>query len=74
VPQSLLEEPVTRRNLWAAWAVIVGAAFAVTAIAGAKGIVYVIVAIVAAAGYSAIHALTRRPAAGPQAGEGRGTG
>ena len=65
---------MTRRNLWAAWAVIVGAAFAITAIAGANGIVYVIIAIVAAAGYSAIHALTRGPAAGPQPGDERGTG
>lgn len=36
-----------------------GAAFAVVAISGARGIFYVVVAIIAAAGYSVIHHLTR---------------
>ena len=52
---------MNRRNLWAVWAVIVGAAFAVVAVTGARGIFYLVVGIVAGAGYSVIHLLTRRP-------------
>ena len=59
----------TRRNLWFAWAIIVGAAFAVAGIVGARGIVWIIVGIVAAAGYTVIHALTRRPPAERPGGE-----
>jgi hypothetical protein len=55
---------MNRRNLWAAWAVIVGAAFAIVAISGASALFYVVVAIIASAGYTVIHRLTR-PADGP---------
>ena len=54
---------MNRRNLWAAWAVVIGAAFAVVAITNAKAIFYVVVAIVAAAGYTVISRLTRKPPA-----------
>ena len=54
---------MNRRNLWAAWAVVVGVAFAIVAITNANGILYVIVAIIGAAGYSVIHRLTRKPPA-----------
>ncbi len=54
---------MNRRNLWAAWAVIIGAGFAIVAITGAKGPFYVVLAIVAAAGYTAISVLTRKPPA-----------
>ncbi len=50
---------MNRRNLWAAWAVIVGAAFAIVAISGARAMFYIVVAIIASAGYTVIHRLTR---------------
>ncbi len=50
---------MNRRNLWAAWAVIVGAAFAVVAVTGARAVFYIVIAIVAGAGYTVIHRLTR---------------
>jgi hypothetical protein len=54
-----------RRNLWGAWAVAVGAAFGIVAVTHAGGIFYVVVAIIAGAGYSAIRLLTRKPPAEP---------
>jgi hypothetical protein len=56
---------VNRRNLWVAWAIVVGAAFAIVAVTNASGIFYLVVAIIAGAGYSVIHMLTRKPSAGP---------
>ena len=50
---------MNRRNLWAAWAVIVGAAFAIVAVSGARAIFYLVIAIIASAGYTVIHRLTR---------------
>jgi hypothetical protein len=60
-----VEEPVNRRNLWVAWATAVAAAFAIVAVTHANGIFYLVVAIIAGAGYSVIHLLTRKPPAGP---------
>jgi hypothetical protein len=54
---------MNRRNLWAAWAIIVGAAFAIVAISGARAIFYLVVAIIASAGYAVIQHLTRPAAA-----------
>jgi hypothetical protein len=52
-------EKVNRRNLWAAWAVVVGAAFAVVAVTNAAAILYVVIAVIAGAGYMVITQLTR---------------
>ena len=51
---------MSRRNLWGAWAVIIGAAFAIVAVTGVSAIFYVVVAIIAGAGYSVISRMTRR--------------
>jgi len=56
-------ETVNRRNLWTAWAVIIGAAFAIVAISHARGFFYIVVAIIASAGYTVISQLTRKPPA-----------
>ena len=50
---------MSRRNLWAAWAVVIGAAFAIVAIAHGHAMWYIIVAIIAGAGYTVITRLTR---------------
>jgi hypothetical protein len=47
-----------------AWAIVVAVAFAVVAVTNANGMFYGVVGIVAAAGYSMIAVLTRRPTAG----------
>jgi membrane protease YdiL (CAAX protease family) len=56
---------MSRRNLWAGWAIIVAAAFAIVAVTSSNGLLYVVVAIVAGAGYSFIHIMTRKPPAEP---------
>jgi hypothetical protein len=54
---------MTRRNLWGIWAVIIGAAFAIVAVTHAGAVFYVVVAIIAGAGYTVISRLfCRRPA------------
>lgn len=50
---------MNRRNLWAGWAAIIAAAFAVVVVTHAKGVFYIVVAIIAGAGYTVIHQLTR---------------
>ncbi len=56
---------MNRRSLWAAWAIVIGAAFGIVAVTHAHGILYLVVAIIAGAGYSVIHLLTRKPSAEP---------
>ena len=53
---------MSRRNLWGIWAAIIGAAFAIVAVTHASALLYVVIAIIAGAGYTVITRMTcRRP-------------
>jgi hypothetical protein len=52
---------VNRRSLWVTWAVVIAAAFGIVAVTKASGIFYMVIGIIAAAGYTVIAVLTRRP-------------
>jgi hypothetical protein len=51
---------LNRRNLWYVWALLVGAAYVITAIVAAPGMTYAIVAIVAGLGFLVIARTTRQ--------------
>ena len=58
---------MSRHTMWGIWAAIIGAAFAIVAVTQTNAILYIVVAIIAGAGYTIITRLTcKRPEAAEQ--------